>query len=838
MALATVLVAAVVFCAALPVVQGASYQSQLMWSATPSTSAILRQPNKWLPVPGLSLTITLPDEDTVYMSYTISVTADKPHHPGGDFLNDAQKNSGLVDFAGARILVDGVPYRQSGSHASPTGRFEVATSQLRGMLVAELGAGNHTIEVQWRKWGSFVRSWSSLPSAFDGFASGRTLVASADHRAVWYTQPLSAARLAANDRWTTVPDTDLAFKTHERRAHRMTYIMHARPETAPGVDVFKLRDAIATRLVIDGVPYRESGSSFRTRSATYISACMVGSIVLELDAGSHTVVLQWMKQGDGVAAWRVQPRFLDGFVTSRSLSVVAERFPLVHHEVLGGFAAPQDTSPDHEAWHDVRDAQSTFTIHTQSMAHFTYHVNLMRYGAPNHDSWSWERWGSAATRLVVDNLPMTHSAASMDGTVRQQGVLSGELSVRLQPGTHTVRVQWRLFGAAPEGWRSFQDVMRGYGGGEVLIAQINALNNQLTLHGPDTGFGFEDEDVEVLGVYALDVDSFLAPDALISTVISVSDGTLTLSSGRNNLVFASGDGVRDQYLAFAATIEHTNQALMGLVYRSPLNFHGNADVTISVNDHSNVGAGGSSSATKVVTVHLSAVNDAPTLTVPAAQTVREDETIVLRGMTLFDVDVTAEGMWVSDPDGGIPHTTPAGDALLRVSMYVMAGRLSLHTVHGLDFVMGDGVGDVAMTFEGTLEDINDALQDVAYTPNEQTNVHHVAELLTVTVSDLGHAGAAGTVAPGMAAPELDDDGRLVLLDTKTVPVSITAVNDAPEIVVPESQTVLLPGFSVSDVDLGASAHVRARACVCVCVVCSVLPAWFALTPVLLVVIHS
>lgn len=808
LALAHLLVAALVVCAP-PAVLAATQHSELMWSATPSTVAKLLHPNAWVMVPGLNLTLSLPNEDTVVISYTLSVTADKPHHPGGDFLNDAQPNSGLADFVGARLVVDGIPYRQSGSHTSPLGRFEVSASQLRGQLVAELGSGAHQVQVQWRKWGAFVRSWASNPHAHDGFASGRTLVVSGDHRAVWYTQPLSPARLAVNNQWQDVPDSSVSFTTHESRPHRFTYIIHARPETAPGVDVHKLRDALSTRLVVDGVPYRESAASFRSHSATFISACLVGTVVLDLGAGAaHTVSLQWLKQGTGVAAWRVQPRFLDGFTTSRSVTVITERFPLVHHEVLSGLAAPRSTDPEHLAWHDIQDGQLTFTVHTTSMVHLTYSLNLMRYGQPSHDAWSWDRWGTAATRLVIDNLPMTHTAASLDGTVRHQGILTGETVVRVTPGTHTVRVQWKLTGSDPEAWASFRDVMKGYGGGEVLVGTVSALNNQLSLHGPDTAMGYEDEDVAIDGVYALDVDAFLAADALLSAVLFTSQGTLTLANGRNSLVFASGDGVRDQYVSFSATLADINTALASVVYRSPLDYHGPASVTVEVSDHGNVGSGGPTNATKVVALHIAAVNDAPTLTVPAAQTVREDETLVMRGMTLFDVDVTAGGQWVDD--AAVPHTTADGVALMSVSMYVLAGRLSLHTTSGLRFTRGDGVGDAAMAFEGTLDAINDALQDVAYTPNEQANTHHVAELLTVTVTDLGHAGLSGTLPVGVAAPALDADGRLVLSDTKTVPVSITPVNDAPEIVVPQSQTVLLPGFSVSDVDMGTSGEPAAR----------------------------
>jgi hypothetical protein len=108
----------------------------------------------------MALTIALADTTSVVVSYGVSVLAVKPVHPGGDFINDNQVNSGLGDFLGARLKVNGIPYRQSGSHVSPLGSLERAAQQLRGHLVLSLPQGNHTLVLQWRKWGHFVRVWS------------------------------------------------------------------------------------------------------------------------------------------------------------------------------------------------------------------------------------------------------------------------------------------------------------------------------------------------------------------------------------------------------------------------------------------------------------------------------------------------------------------------------------------------------------------------------------------------------------------------------------------------------------------------------------------------------
>lgn len=415
-------------------------------------------------------------------SYTIAVTAQKPNHPGGDFLNDNSDLSGLGDFVGARIVIDGVPYRQSGSHASPAGATERSTAVLRGMLVHAVSGGNHTVKVQWRRWGSFVRAWSSNPTFDDGFASGRSLTVTADHRGVWFTQPVTSARISKRDEWQSVRDTAVTFTTHAKRTHRIMYVMHFRPEQAPNTDVYAVRDALAARLVVDGVPYRESASAFHTVSATHSSGSLVGLLVLELEAGDHSVRLQWRKQGTGVAAWYAQPDMLDGFVSARGITVTTEQFAVVHQELLSGARAPDASppGPQHEQWHDVRDGALDFTLHTPSSVQFSYTLNLRRYGAPTHDSWTWDRWGTAATRLVIDGSPYIHTSASFDGSVQAQGVLSGDTTARLVAGTHSVRVQWRLYGASPDSWASFRDIVNGcvrcqWAGGLCLISCLICL---------------------------------------------------------------------------------------------------------------------------------------------------------------------------------------------------------------------------------------------------------------------------------------------------------------------------------------------------------------------------
>ena len=87
---------------------------------------------------------------------------------------------------------------------------------------------------------------------------------------------------------------------------------------------------------------------------------------------------------------------------------------------------------------------------------------------------------------------------------------------------------------------------------------------------------------------------------------------------------------------------------------------------------------------------MNAVNDAPTNTVPGAQSTDEDTAMTFSAggatqISVADVDVAE---------------TPGGE--LKVTLSVDHGTLSLSGVAGLSFNAGDGTADAAMTFTGTV----------------------------------------------------------------------------------------------------------------------------------------
>lgn len=138
-----------------------------------------------------------------------------------------------------------------------------------------------------------------------------------------------------------------------------------------------------------------------------------------------------------------------------------------------------------------------------------------------------------------------------------------------------------------------------------------------------------------------------------------------------------------------------------------------------------------------VNINITAVNDAPVITVPGAQTTNEDTSITFSSGN-------SKLISIADTDGDNQ----------TVTVSVQNGTLSLSGVTGLSFTTGDGASDATMTFSGTLSAINTALNGLVYTPT--SNYNGGPSILTVSTND-GHSGT----------------------DNKTVSITVTAVNDVP-----------------------------------------------------------
>jgi len=353
---------------------------ELTWSLAPRARASIHTTGQWMNLPGNTLSFSLQEPSHVVVKYQMIVLSNQLHHAGGDFINSGQSTSTVVsDFLGARLLLDGMPSRQSGSHAAPIGALEISTRQLSGYIITRLGVGNHTVSLQWRKWGTQVSSWTVSPILFDGYETGRSLTVSSQHKYLWYNQPLSVARtVVSSNKWHTIRDMTIKFMLPRDWILRLKYAIQVRPQgsgshgrsgggSGPNTDVLLVRDYLSTRIVLDGRAYRESSSVSSSSTRTYGCSTLTGEVTLKIPAGEHNVRVEWKTTGSGrsVPLWWSHPNFLDGFVSGRMLTVEGEMHPFQVAQPLADVSirTPTYQGNNHSStWHDIRSTAINFNL--------------------------------------------------------------------------------------------------------------------------------------------------------------------------------------------------------------------------------------------------------------------------------------------------------------------------------------------------------------------------------------------------------------------------------------------------------------------------------------------
>ncbi|BDI05077.1 VCBS domain-containing protein [Sphaerotilus microaerophilus] len=307
---------------------------------------------------------------------------------------------------------------------------------------------------------------------------------------------------------------------------------------------------------------------------------------------------------------------------------------------------------------------------------------------------------------------------------------------------------------------------------------VGAVNDTPTITAPASVSIAEDVATAVTGISFSDVD---AGSSSVTATFTVPTGSLSATSSGGVTVAGSGTGS----MSLSGSISNINAFIAGsnLSFTTASNAASNVTLTVSIDDGGNTGAdpglsgtGSSEAATTTVTLAVSAVNDAPTNTVPAAQN------------TLMDTAVTfssgnGNAISVADVD--------ASGAAIQVTLTASHGTLNLSGTTGLSFITGDGSADATMTFQGSVADINAALAGLLFNP---TSGYTGAAGLSITTNDLGNTGSGGA-----------------LDDTDSVTINVTASNVAPSAAddsdsVTEGLTRAATGTTVlandSDADVG------------------------------------
>lgn len=277
----------------------------------------------------------------------------------------------------------------------------------------------------------------------------------------------------------------------------------------------------------------------------------------------------------------------------------------------------------------------------------------------------------------------------------------------------------------------------------------------------------EDDSAPITGIRISDPD---AAGGDMTVEISATNGLLSLSPN-SGVTFLTGDGTQDRVLAFRAPLSVVNSALSSLTYRGTPEFSGSDAIVVQVSDNGNTGSGVALSDRQTLTFTVTPVNDRPVVTVPGAQTVNQQGSLTLAGISVTDVD--------------------AGSGILTANLRSAGGTLSLGATTGVTFATGSTNGSSALIFSGTLPALNAALGNLVYTgsPNFRGT-----DTLTIDVNDNGNTG----------------EGIALSNDRTTIAVTVLSVNQPPVISIPTNleanagAALPLPGVVVTDPDAGGT----------------------------------
>ena len=234
----------------------------------------------------------------------------------------------------------------------------------------------------------------------------------------------------------------------------------------------------------------------------------------------------------------------------------------------------------------------------------------------------------------------------------------------------------------------------------------------------DSGISLSDSDTSTLASASVAITGNLQSG---QDVLGFTNNPATM--GNISASYNSATGVLSLSSAGAtATLAQWQAALRSVTYSnsSEQPTTSNRTVSFSVND----GNSSSNLASKVVSV--TAVNDAPVNSLPGAQALQQDGTLTFN---------SGNGNLISISD------TDGGGGVEQVTLTATNGLLTLSGTSGLSFIVGSGAADATVTFQGTLADINIALNGLTFTP---TAGYNGAASLQITSDDLGLTGPGGS----------------------------------------------------------------------------------------------
>ena len=253
----------------------------------------------------------------------------------------------------------------------------------------------------------------------------------------------------------------------------------------------------------------------------------------------------------------------------------------------------------------------------------------------------------------------------------------------------------------------------------------------------------------------------------------MTNGTLTLN-GTTGLTFTTGTGTADATLVFSGTQADINAALDGIAFTPASDYGGPATLSITTDDQGSSGSGPAYQVSNTVGITVNSINDPPVITLPAPQNSVEDTPFTIS-------NANGNSILISDVD--------ASPGTVRVTLTAPDGVLTLGNLNGLTFSVGDGTKDATMTFDGTLQTVNAALDGMVFSPNHN---FFGPTSIQVIVNDLGNTGIGG---PQQTTAQLD----LNVAPVDDAPVLNTS-NGAIQYTENDPPTAIDNNLKLSDVD--------------------------------------
>lgn len=276
-----------------------------------------------------------------------------------------------------------------------------------------------------------------------------------------------------------------------------------------------------------------------------------------------------------------------------------------------------------------------------------------------------------------------------------------------------------------------------------------------TINAPASFAASEDTTLALTGISYTDADS------------ASLTASFSLPAGNGSLNASAGGGVTVGGTASTRTLVGSPAALNSFItagalgYAPAANANGAVTLSLQVSD-------GSSQASRTATINISAVNDPPTLSLPALIALSEDEAGAVRPLSFADID--------------------AGTASVLATFSVPAGTLSATSSGGVSV----GGTATARTLSGSIANLDSFISagSLGYlgAPNANGEIS-----LTVSIDDQGNTPGPPRQAQG------------------TLSLQLAAVNDPPTVSAPISrqvqagQSVAITGVSYADPDAPSGA---------------------------------